>query len=298
MRLGHDDSAIHLSHCLSGLLGGGEAHEPKSFGATFLVHDLSGSDGAVRSKFLPQSLIINSVIQILDIKVDTLISIQPLKLQLLKLLLQLLLSFSFLLSPANIQSLAKHFNTIEFFNGFLCRLRILERHKSESFVLSRFISHDLSTFGMLSKILLLLTLLAGNKSADEDFLLVQQHAIDLLDSVHGGLFRLEVNESITLAASISILSHLTGQDISESREGVVHGLVVDGLVQVLDEDITDSRSPEGGITLAPHDPDWATLQDIEVHCIKSSFSIGRLLKVDVGIAQGPSGDHVPADPDG
>merc|ERR1719309_770079 len=79
----------------------------------------------------------------------------PLKLQLLKLLLQLLLSFSFLLSPANIQSLAKHFNTIEFFNGFLCRLRILERHKSESFVFSRFISHDLSTFGMLSKVLLL-----------------------------------------------------------------------------------------------------------------------------------------------
>merc|ERR1719233_398450 len=246
-RLGNDDSAIHLSHCLSSLLGGGEAHEPKSFGATFLVHDLGGSDGSVRSKFLPQSLIINSVIQILDIQVNTLISIQPLKLQLLKLLLQLLLSFSFLLSPANIQSLAKHFNTIEFFNSFLSRLRILEGHESESFVLSRFISHNhfvrcnLSELGkhffefLISQILsevfdvniceflgllsqLLLALLARNKSADEDFLLVQQHAIDLLDSVHGGFFRLEVNESVTLAASIRILSHLAGQDVSESRE--------------------------------------------------------------------------------
>merc|ERR1719277_323891 len=54
-RLGNDDSAVHLCHCLGGFLGGGEAHEPKSLRATFLVHDLSGGDGSVRSKFLPQS---------------------------------------------------------------------------------------------------------------------------------------------------------------------------------------------------------------------------------------------------
>ena len=77
---------------------------------------------------------------------------------------------------------------------------------------------------------------------------------------------------IYLAASIGILSHLTGQDVSESREGVIHGLVVDGLVQVLDKDVTDSRSSEGRITLAPHDPDWASLQDVEVHRVKGSLS--------------------------
>ena len=65
--------------------------------------------------------------------------------------------------------------------------------------------------------------------------------------------------------------YLTGEDVSESREGVVHGLVVDALVQVLDEDITDAAAPEGRVTLAPHDTDRAPFQDVEVHGVESSF---------------------------
>ena len=29
--------------------------------------------------------------------------------------------------------------------------------------------------------------------------------------------------------------------------------------------------PEGGVTLRPHDADGATLQDIEVHCVKGTL---------------------------
>ena len=50
--------------------------------------------------------------------------------------------------------------------------------------------------GLLSQ--LLLSLLAGNESSDKDLLLVQQHAVDLLDGVHGSLLGLEVDESISL----------------------------------------------------------------------------------------------------
>ena len=78
--------------------------------------------------------------------------------------------------------------------------------------------------GLLSQ--LLLPLLAGDESADEDFLLVQQHAVDLLDGVHGGLFGLEMDESVSLAGAVTVLSDLAGQDVSEGREGVVHSLVV------------------------------------------------------------------------
>ena len=34
--------------------------------------------------------------------------------------------------------------------------------------------------------------------ADEDLLVVQQHAVDLLDGVHGGLLSLKMDESIAL----------------------------------------------------------------------------------------------------
>merc|ERR1719422_2507977 len=127
---------IHLGYCLGSFLGGGEAHKPKSLRATFLVHDLCRSNSSVGSKFLSKSLIINGIIEVLNIQVDTLISVQPLKLQLLEFLLQLLLPFCLFLGSTNVQGLAKHLYSIEFIHRFFCRLRILERHKSKPLVLS------------------------------------------------------------------------------------------------------------------------------------------------------------------
>merc|ERR1719412_3547669 len=82
------------------------------------------------------------------------------------------------------------------------------------------------------------------------------------------------------------------------REGIVHGLVVDTLIQILDEDVPDSGSSQRRVTLAPHDPDGATLEDIKVHGVQSALGVSRLLEVDVGVAERPPGDHVPAHPDG
>ena len=77
---------------------------------------------------------------------------------------------------------------------------------------------------------------------------------------------------VNLAAAVSVLGNLAGENIPESRESIVHGLVVDTLVQVLDEHVTDSRSSQGGVTLTPHDPDRATLEDIKVHGVQSTLS--------------------------
>lgn len=38
--------------------------------------------------------------------------------------------------------------------------------------------------------------------------------------------------------------YLAGEDVSERRERVVQGLVIDGLVQVLDEDVAYSALPQ------------------------------------------------------
>ena len=149
-------------------------------------------------------------------------------------------------------------------------------------VLDEHIGELLSLFSQL-----LLTLLARNKPPYEHLLLIEQHAVDLLNGVHGSFLGLEVDKPVSLwkldkiyfnilvvnlAAAVSVLGNLAGENIPESRESIVHGLVVDRLVQILDENISDSRSSQGRITLAPHDPDGAPLQNIEVHGVQSSFS--------------------------
>ena len=67
------------------------------------------------------------------------------------------------------------------------------------------------------------------------------------------------------------LSNLAAEDVAESGEGVVHCFVIDGLVQVLDEDVADSGSSKAGIALAPHDADGPSLQHVEVHRVQGSL---------------------------
>lgn len=43
--------------------------------------------------------------------------------------------------------------------------------------------------------------------------------------------------------------YLAGEDVAEGREGVVQGFVVNGLVEVLDENVAHPRLPEGGVSL-------------------------------------------------
>ena len=124
-----------------------------------------------------------------------------------------------------------------------------------------------------------LAILSGNKPADEDLLAVQKHAIDLLDGVDGGLLGLEVDEAVALGLAVGgVLGDLAAEDVSEGGERVVHGLVVDATVQVLDEDVADPGATEAGISLAPHDTDRTALEHVEVHGVQSAFSYGKQRK--------------------
>ena len=84
-------------------------------------------------------------------------------------------------------------------------------------------------------------------------------------------FTTKDQSTLYLAGAITILSHLAGEDVPEGGEGIVHGLVVDTLVQVLDEHVADSRSSQRRITLTPHDSDGAPFEHIEVHCVKGTL---------------------------
>ena len=92
--------------------------------------------------------------------------------------------------------------------------------------------------GLLAE--LLLPLLARHELADEHLLVVEQHAVHLLDGVGGRLLRLEVDEPVALGDAVLVGGHAAAHDVAEGRERVVHGLVVDRLVQRLDEDVADT----------------------------------------------------------
>lgn len=60
--------------------------------------------------------------------------------------------------------------------------------------------------------------------SDVDLLVVQQHAVDGLDSTVGGLGSLVVDKSIALGATMLVGGDFARKDIAESREGIVKSL--------------------------------------------------------------------------
>jgi len=61
------------------------------------------------------------------------------------------------------------------------------------------------------------------------------------------------------------LGNFAAEDIAKGRECIVHGLVVDGFVQIFDEDVANAGPSETGVALAPHDADRLAFQHVEIH---------------------------------
>ena len=140
--------------------------------------------------------------------------------------------------------------------------------------------------------------LLGDVVADEDLLLVQKHAVDALDSSVGGLGSLVVDETVTLGVAVLILSDLAGKDVAKGGESVVESLVVNGDIEVLDEDVALTSLAEGGVTLRPHDTARLALDESVVQLLESTLTIVAAVVVDVGVTERTAGDSVTADTDG
>lgn len=70
-------------------------------------------------------------------------------------------------------------------------------------------------------------------------------------------------------------SHLAGQNVSKRWEGVIKCLVINGFIQVLDEDIPNPWFPQGRVPLGPHDANGFPFDHIKIHGVKSSLSCKR-----------------------
>ena len=74
-----------------------------------------------------------------------------------------------------------------------------------------------------------------------------------------------------------ILRNFATKNIAKGREGIVHGLIVNSLVEIFDKNISNTRSTKARITLAPHNTDWTAFQNVKIHCIQSSFGCKEIL---------------------
>lgn len=226
---------------------------------------------------------------------------------------------------ANVQDLAvAKLLAVQFLDGHFSRFGVLERDESKSTALVFLDHHAVAGDGavlfkhllesfivqLIAKVLhvhvgeqlgllaeLLLALLARDEAAHEDLLGVEQHSVDLLDRGVGRFLGFKVHKAVSLGVALLVLGHLAAENVSERGERIVHGLVVDVLVQVLDEDVSNAGLAQRRVTLGPHDADRTSLDQIKVHRVQSTLSVCWLLKVDVGITKGTTGDHVAAHSD-
>lgn len=60
--------------------------------------------------------------------------------------------------------------------------------------------------------------------ANVNLLVIEQHAVDRLNGVFSGLGSFIVNKAISLGMAVLVSRDLAGQNITESRKGIMKGL--------------------------------------------------------------------------
>ncbi|ROV94110.1 hypothetical protein VPNG_09340 [Cytospora leucostoma] len=292
-----------------------------------IAHDLGRCDRTVLGKHGPELLVINIVTQVLDVQVDTLVLVLLLNAGSLVGPTELLLTLMLLLGTADIEVLTLEVIAVQLLDSLVGSFMSSEVDKSEATVLSALLvsgkrgGSDVAVLGeQLTELLVTgvrvdvldiyvgevglhllefaLAVLLGDVVADIDLLLVQKHAIDVLDSLRSSLVGLVVHETVSLGVSMLILGNLAAENVAESGESVMQSLVVDSDIEVLDEDVASAGLAQGGVTLGPHDTARAALDNSVVELLKSLLTITGGVVVHVCVAQGATGDGITANTDG
>ena len=89
--------------------------------------------------------------------------------------------------------------------------------------------------------------------ADVNLLVVQKHTVDGLNGSLRSFSGFIVDEAIALGPTLFVGRNLARQNVAEGNERIVKSLVVDGVIEVLDEDVAQAGLAEGRVTLRPHD---------------------------------------------
>lgn len=296
-------------------------------GLNGIAHDLGRCDGTELREDGSKLVVVDIIAQVLDVQVDTLVLAGLLHASGLVGLAELLLTLVLLLSTSNVKILALEVLAVELLDSLVGSLVSGEVDETEATVLAGLLvtgkrsRGDIAVLGeQLAELLvgaisldvldvdvcevglhlleLALAVLLGDVVADVDLLLVQQHAVDVLDGLGSGLVGLVVDETVALGVAVLILSNLAAEDVAKGGKGVVQGLVVDGDVEVLDEDVASAGLAQSWVALGPHDAARAALDDGVVQLLQGLLAIDGGVVVDIGVSERATGDGITADADG
>ena len=90
-----------------------------TLGATALSHNFSGGNGSVRGEFFAQTFVIDRVIEILDVQVDSLVAVQTFDLHLFEFTPQFCLPLVALLGSAHEERFACSINNVFKLHSFI-----------------------------------------------------------------------------------------------------------------------------------------------------------------------------------
>ena len=81
----------------------------------------------------------------------------------------------------------------------------------------------------------------------------------------------------------------------------MQGFVVDGFIEVLDEDVADTGLAVGGVAMGPHDAHGATGKGGVVELLQGTLcgrGVEGRVEVDIGVAERATSDGITADANG
>jgi hypothetical protein len=294
-------------------------------GRVGVTHNLGRGDLAVRLEDLAELVIVNVVGEVLDVQVHALVLVDLLLASGLVLAAELLLTLVLLLCASDVQLLAVEVKLVKLVNSLVGVLVSGEVDEAESAALAVVVvgergrgdvaillkqdaelvvgnaqvdvlDIDVGEVG-LHLLELAHAVLLGDVVADKDLLLVQEHTVDALDGSVGSLCSLVVDETVSLGVAVLVLGDLAGKNVAKGGKGVVQSLVVNGDIEVLDEDIALASLAEGGVTLGPHDTAGSALDEGVVQLLESALTVIAAVVVDVRVTERTASDGVTADTD-
>mmetsp|Transcript_38790 Transcript_38790/g.90435 ORF Transcript_38790/g.90435 Transcript_38790/m.90435 type:complete len:671 (-) Transcript_38790:121-2133(-) len=326
--LGAEHLAVHGGDSARRLLGGSEAHKTEALGhlrALLVAHDLGRGDGAELLEGGAELVIVDGIVEVLDVEVDELVVLEALHPDALVLLLQLLLALALLLRTARVDCLLPTpvLGAVDGLGSLLGRLGLLEVDKPKPTAGAVVLAHHLGAghLPVLRKGLLkclirdilgnvldvhvgkaalaarVLAVPAGKEGPDEETLVLEHHAVHLRGRLVGLLSSLKLHEPKPLGLPLVVHGDLARKDVAELREGVVQGARVDGLVEVLDEDVALTALADRGIPVLPHDTAGLALDVGVVEGVQRALGVDDIVEVDVGVAEGATRHGITAHAD-
>jgi len=115
------------------------------------------------------------------------------------------------------------------------------------------------------------------------------------DSLVGVGRVVEVDETVVARLAGVIEGELAGGDGANGGEGFEEHARSDGVIEVLDEEVTSTHLAGGGVTLRPRDTDGLAGDDFgEGKLLEGLFGVGLVLEVDVTVTEETLSMHVTA----